>query len=181
MSYFEHDDAIRSLIRRGVLRKVDDTGTQQLVDLALLAGDEPKKVFRPQQHGLTSNPPIGSEGFVVAMGGRSDRLLYIDGAHKDKRPKNLPAGGVALYDADGKLLKIVKDGTDWDAGGKPLTIRNATKVKIEGTTDVSFGVGSIWVHIVGGKVHLGVADPDGLSTNAVVTVAGPSTKVFAEF
>jgi phage gp45-like len=29
--------------------------------------------------------------------------------HKDHRPKNLPVGGTALYDATGKILKIVKD------------------------------------------------------------------------
>lgn len=179
MSYFEHDDAIRSMLRRSRLLKVDDSGEQQLVDLMNLAGDMPKKVYRPQDHGFSSNPPVNSEGWVAAMAGRSDKIVYIDGGHKDHRPRNLPIGGTALYDADGKILKIIKDGTTYDAGGKPLTISNATVIKIEGTQSVSFGVGGTWVHIDGGKVYLGVGSADATTDNPVVTVAGPSTKVFA--
>lgn len=179
MSYAEHDDALRSMIRRARNLKVDDSGDQQLVDLMGLAGDKPRKVVHFLPHGFSANPPTNSDGLLLALGGRSDRLAYLDGGHKDHRPKSLPAGGTALYDADGKVLKIVKDGTDFDAGGKPVTIRNATKIKIEGSSDVAFGVGTCWVHISGGKVYLGVADADATTNNAVVTVAGPSTKVFA--
>lgn len=179
MSYFEHDDAIRSMIRRGRNLKVDDSGDQQVVDLMGLFGDKPKKVLHVLPHGYSANPPKNSDGLLLALGGRSDRLAYLDGGHKDHRPKNLPIGGTALYDADGKVLKIVKDGIDLDAGGKPVTIRNATTIKIEGTADVAFGIGGCWVRISGGKVYLGVAAADATTSNAVVTVAGPSSKVFA--
>lgn len=180
MSYHEHDDAIRSMLRRSRYLKVDDSGDQQLVDLMNLAGDKPKKVLRLQEHGFSSNPPINSEGLIAALGGRSDRPMLLGGVHKDHRPKNLPVGGTALYDADGKLWKMVKDETTFDAGGKPVTISNATKIKIEGTSDVSFGVGSCWVNIAGGKVHLGVTSADATATTAVVTTAGPSSIVFAK-
>jgi phage gp45-like len=180
MSYYEHDDAIRSMLRRARLLKVDDTGTQQLVDLMNLAGDQPKKVFRPQDHGLSSNPPVNSEGWVLALGGRSDRLLYVDGGHKDHRPKNLPTGGTALYDADGKLWKMVKDATTYDAGNKPLTISNATVITIQGSSSVAVGLGGIWVRIAGGKVHLGVSTATEDAIPAVMTDAGASTKVFAK-
>jgi len=180
MSYYEHDDAIRSMIRRARLLKVDDSGTQQLVDLMGLAGDMPKKVFRPQDHGFSSNPPIDSEGVLVAMGGRSDRPLYFDGGHKDHRPKSLPPGGVALYDANGKIIKFVKEETVFDAGGKPFTVKNATKIKIEGTKEVAVGIAGCWVRFVGGKLHLGVESADATATPAVMTDAGPSTIVFAK-
>lgn len=179
MSYWEHDDAIRSMLRRSRYLKVDDTGEQQLVDLMNLVGDKPKKVLRLQEHGLSSNPPLNSEGIIAALGGRSDRLMLLGGVHKDHRPKNLPIGGTALYDADGKIWKMVKDETTFDAGGKPVTISNATKVKIEGTSDVSFGVGGCWVHITGGVVHLGVGSADGTATARVLTEDGPSDKVKA--
>lgn len=180
MSYFEHDDAIRSMIRRARLLSVNDSGSQQLVDLMGVVGDKPKKVFRPQPHGFTSTPPVNSEGLILALGGRSNRPVYLDGGHKDHRPRDIAQGGCALYDANGKVLKFVKDETDFDAGGKPVTIRNATKVKIEGTEAVAVGVGARWIVVKNGKVFLGMNSADDTDGAAVVTVDGPSSKVFAK-
>ena len=56
MSYWEHDDAIRSMIRRFQVLNVDDSGTQQILDLAGLYGEKPKRVLRVLPHGFTSNP-----------------------------------------------------------------------------------------------------------------------------
>lgn len=106
MSYFEHDDALRSMVRRARILRVDDSGSQQLVDLMGLFGDKPKKVFRPQPHGISSNPPVNSEGILIALGGRSDRLVYLDGGHKDFRPKNSPAGTAVLYDDKGNIIFV---------------------------------------------------------------------------
>ena len=179
MSY-ELFDAVRSMQRIARVLKVNDSGGQQLVNLHGAYGDKPRKVWRPQDYGYSSNPPAGSEGIIHAIAGRSDRLIFRDGGHQSYRPKNLPVGGTALYDADGKLLKIVKDETTYDAGNKPLTLRNASKVKIEGNEDVAIGIGGTWVTIKGGKVYLGVGSLDETVSTAVVTTAGPSTIVFAK-
>lgn len=176
---WELDDAVRSMVRRAQLKRVDDSGSQQLVDLIGLYNDKPKKVFRPQQHGFTSNPPTNSEGLLLALGGRSDRVVYLDGGHKDYRPTGLQSGETCLYDAFGKKIKIFKDAVTVDAGGKPVTITNATKVTIQGTTDVAFGVGGTWVHATAGMVFLGVSSADATDGNLVQTVAGPATKVKA--
>ena len=173
-------DAIRSMQRLARVLKVDDSGAQQLLNLHGAFGDKPRKVWRAQDYGYSSVPPAGSEGLLHALAGHSDRLVYRDGGHQDYRPKDLPVGGTALYDADGKLLKIVKDETTYDAGNKPLTLRNASKVKIEGNEDVAVGVGGTWIVIKGGKVYLGVGSPDATVDTAVVTTAGPSTIVFAK-
>lgn len=113
MSYWEHDDAVRSMNARARIKKVDDTGTQQLVDLYVRKNEEPVEVFRPQPHGFTSNPPKDSEGFVVPMGGRGDRMLYQEGGHKKYRPRNLPEGAVALYNHSGDIVKIVEASADF--------------------------------------------------------------------
>lgn len=173
-------DALRSMQRLARVLKVDDSGPQQLVNLHGAYGDKPRKVWRVQDYGYSSVPPAGSEGLMQAIAGNSDRLLYRDGGHQDHRPKGLPVGATALYDADGKLLKIVKDETTFDAGNKPFTIFNATKVKIEGTEDVAIGVGGVWVTVKNGKVYLGVGSADETVDTAVVTTAGPSTIVFAK-
>lgn len=109
---FEHDDALRSSLRRARIVKVDDTGTQQLVDLKGLKKEEPKKIYRPQDHGFTSNPPADTEGVMLQMGGRSDRTLYLDGGHKKYRPRKLPEGGTAIYNHTGDIIRVVKDNLD---------------------------------------------------------------------
>lgn len=173
-------DALRSMQRLARVVKVNDSGPQQIVDVHGAFGDKPRKIWRVQDFGYSSNPPAGSEGLLQALAGNSDRLIYRDGGHQEHRPKNLPAGGTALYDADGKLLKIVKEETTFDAGNKPLTLFNATKVKIEASETVAIGVGGTWITIKGGKVYLGVGGPDETVTTAVVTTGGPSTIVFAK-
>lgn len=103
---YEHDDAIRSNNRRYRIVKVDDSGTQQRVDLSGLPKEKPEEVWRPMAHGFTSNPPKDSDGYMVGMGGRSDRMLYVDGGHKQYRPRNLPEGAVALYNHSGDIVRV---------------------------------------------------------------------------
>lgn len=107
---FEHDDAVRSMVRRARIVKVDDSGTQQKLDLKGLKNEEPKKIYRVMPFGHFSVPPKDSEGLMVQMGGRSDRTVYIEGGHKDYRPKDRPAGSSGLFDQYGNLLQSDKDG-----------------------------------------------------------------------
>lgn len=176
----ESRDSLIATLRRATVIEVDDRGTQQMLKrMRGLRSEEFEDVYRPQPHGLTSVPPSGAEGLFLALGGRSDRLVALGFEHKDKRPRNLPAGAVALYDADGKVLKLVKEETVLDAGNKPVTIKNATKIKIEGAEDIAIGVNGRWIRIRPGRVDLGVTSPTGEAVPAVETTAGPSSKVFA--
>lgn len=106
---FEHDDAVRSTTRRARIVKVDDDGTQQLVDLKGLKNEEPKKIYRVVDFGRFAVPPKDTEGLLMQMGGRSDRSVWLDGGHKDYRPKKRPAGSSGLFDQYGDLLQIDKD------------------------------------------------------------------------
>lgn len=63
-------------------------------------------------------------------------------------------------------------------GESKVTVKNG-HIEISGETDCSFGVNGMWVTITGGQVHLGVGSPGGTAASPVVTVAGPSSKVFA--
>lgn len=165
MSYFEHDDAIRSMLRRARLLKADDSGSQQLVDLMALAGDKPRKVFRPQPFGYTSTPPVDSEGVVLALGGRSDRLVYFDGGHKDYRPTSRPGGSTAIYDAYGQIVSLVEK-----------------QVRIVGTDTVTIKAPTI---VLEGNVKLGGADADRpvsaigtVTSDGASDVSNPLTKVW---
>ncbi len=109
---FEHDDAMRSTTRRARIVKVDDEGTQQKVNLKGLKNEEPEEIYRPQDHGFTSNPPEDSEGVLVQMGGRSDRSLYMDGGHKKYRPRKIPVGATAIYNHSGDIIRVFEKNLD---------------------------------------------------------------------
>jgi phage gp45-like len=104
MSFNEHDDMVRSVIRRARVMKVYDDGTQQKIDLAGLREERPEKIVRVLPHGFTSNPNREAEGVMIQLGGRSDRTLFFGGEHKDHRQKNLKEGQAVLYDDKGNVI-----------------------------------------------------------------------------
>lgn len=166
MSFFgwEHDDALRSKARRARVVKVDDSGTQQKLDLRGLASDQPQKIVRIGQHGFTSNPPQDSEGILIALGGRSDRLMFLGGEHKDHRQKSLKAGQAVLYDDKGNV--IFAKGSD----GISVKAKNGL-VEIASQDNK--------VTISGQNIYLG-GDGSGGGYSRVMTEAGPSANVFAK-
>ena len=168
--YDEHANAIRTLMRRGYLTGLDDSGQQQLVNLARFVGDTPQKVVRLQHAGLTSTPTYG-EGLVLGMGGRADNIWALGLENPGKRITGLPDGATALYDESGNVIKLI---------GKTATFAftNAGwEVTSKGATISSNGA-----HIVVDPgdhlIHLG--GPSNSNFVAVMTVNGPSTKVFAK-
>jgi phage baseplate assembly protein V len=182
MSYFEVDDAIRSMLRRSRILKVDDSGTQQLVDVMNLAGDMPKAIYRQQPHGLSSNPPVNSEGFILALGGRSDRLLFLTGEHKDHRPKNLKSGETCVYDAFKKTIKLLEDKLVVDAAGQDVQVINAKTITAEASETITLKAPKI---IFEGTVYLGSKDASRpvsaigtVTTDGAVDVSNPLTKAF---
>lgn len=167
-------------LRRGTVVETDDSGTQQILKrMRGLASEAPEDVYRPQAHGFSSHAPSGSEGLFAALGGRSDRLVALGYEHKDKRPRNLPEGGVAIYDADGKVLKIVKDGTDWNNGKRPFKSHDATTHVILASDYVAIGVdGGRYVVARQDRIDIAVKSPDERAVPQVVTTAGPSGFAF---
>lgn len=109
---WEHEDAIRVTTRRSRIVKVDDSQTQQRVDVKGLKNEEPKKIWRPQDFGFSSNPPPDCDGVMIQMGSRSDRTLYMDGGHEKYRPKNTPQGGSVLFNHTGDIIRVFKDKLD---------------------------------------------------------------------
>lgn len=134
---WSHDDALRGMARRVTVIEVDDSGPQQKLRVRGLAGEELKEVVRVQAYGLSNNPEPGSEGVLLALGGRSDRAMLLGVENPNKRQTNLPPGGTALYGPNGQVLKYVGNDVTWDASGNmtitcagTLTIR-AAAIKFE--------------------------------------------------
>ena len=152
-----NDDAVRTMIRRAELSAVHDDGEQQFVDAKGLIGEKFEKIHRTQEYGVSSNPPSGSQGLLLALGGRSDRVAMVGTYHPSSRRKNLPAGAVALHDNGQNVHKLL--GPDGQVIYSPGDVKIYRKQ--------------------GKKVYLG-GDPDKGGTFApVMTSAGPSQVVFA--
>lgn len=112
MPYEEHNDGLRSSTRRARVVKVDDSGTQQRIDISGLKNEKPKKIWRTQDYGFSSNPPKDSDGIIDQMGSRSDRTFYRDAGHEKYRPKNTPEGGSVLFNHTGDIIRVFKDNLD---------------------------------------------------------------------
>ncbi|GJE54585.1 phage baseplate assembly protein domain-containing protein [Methylobacterium thuringiense] len=163
MSFFDQDDAVATMVRRASVKKVEDDGTQQIVTATGLKGEE-FKIYRQQGHGLSTVPPVGSEGYVTALGGRSDRMQFHQGEHKDHRPRKMKGGDTVLYDAHGNAISLVEKNIRHVSSGT-ITF-TAPKIILNGEVHLG-GEGGELVHRKGDK------DSDG------DTAEGAASKVYA--
>jgi len=162
----EHHDGILGTLRRGVVVKVDDSGVQQLLDVQGLASDQPQGVWHLFPHGFSSNSPTGADGILKALGGRSDRLIFIGGEHNKYRQKNLPSGNAVLYDDKGNVV--------WMQSGQGIAVTAAA-----GNIVVTTQKGTVSIDASGQIVYLGGNPSKGGAFAAVLTEAGPSPFVMA--
>jgi phage baseplate assembly protein V len=118
------DKAIDNLIIRGSLRKTDDAGPQQLVEVDGRAGERiggaKHKVPHLQGYGLASNVPPGAHVVVVMIGGNPDQAMVLGMEHAEHRPTGLAAGEVAIYDDQGQVVRLLRDRIEIST---PLDIR----------------------------------------------------------
>ena len=169
--WVEDHDAVRATLRRATLDTVDDSGTQQLLTRVRgLKSEIFEDVYRAQDFGVSSVPPAGAEGIFLALSGRSDRIVALGFEHKDHRPKSLPEGATAIYDASGKILKLLPDETKFDAGNKKVIVTNSP--------DIVIGTGARYVRIRPGRVDLAIKSPDEDAPNKIMTDAGASPVIW---
>lgn len=100
----------RNSVRRVTVVDIDDSKPQQTIWAKGLYGEEIRYAYRGQGHGLSTLPPIGSEGFAVSLAGRPEQMFFIEGEHKDHRPTNQAPGDAVLYDAWGNTIKMEQAG-----------------------------------------------------------------------
>lgn len=152
-----------SEITRAKIGAVDDSGDAQTVKVEGYKSESFSDVRRSQPHGFSSNPPDGAVGEFLRLGS-SDRLVMI-GAETSSRPKGLPRGASAIYNAFNIVWKLLAAKVDLDHGGKNHHARAVGKYKVEA---------SDWIQFDAGAVYLGKPP-----YFPVMTSAGPSQHVFA--
>lgn len=151
------DTALRNMLSRARIMAVNDSGGQQMVNIAGLPGVRPENIYRFQPHGFTSSPPQGAEGVLMALGGHLDRALFLGGEVPAMRPAMAPAGGAIMYDAAGNQLRMGKDnGQQQFSPGDMVIYRK-----------------------IGKKIYLGGDPAQGGTFSPVMTAGGPSEVVMA--
>lgn len=106
---------ILSMVTRGIIRAVTDSGSIQKLQVSLLADELVDGVDRVQEYGFTSRPIPGGEVVAVFIGGNRDHGVVIASDDRRSRPTDLAEGEAAVY-SSGKYQ--VRVGTDRIRVGK---------------------------------------------------------------
>lgn len=121
---------VRLMVARAVVQLVLDSGKLQVVQVQLRAG-EVRDAERFQTYGHTSVPFPGAEAIAVAVGGSTDHMVVIALDDRRHRPAGLQPGESTLYDDQGQMVYITRDGIVVDGAGKQVTFKNTPKVRME--------------------------------------------------
>jgi phage baseplate assembly protein V len=125
-----------SMVGRGRVTAVDDTGNVQMVQVKFNDGELRDNTPRLAEFGFTSFPPNGTDMVVLFIGGDRSNGVAIASGHIQTRMKNLQAGESAIYDSIGKYIYLTQTGIVIEAKNQPVTVNDATTVTINAATAI---------------------------------------------
>ena len=128
---------VRLMVARAVVTSIADAGKIQSAQVKLLDGEVRDGIEILHQYGVTSIPPGKPEGLYFSVGGDRDHGVLICVADRQFRLKGIAPGEAALYDDLGQKVHLTRDGIVIDGAGKPITLTNTPKVRIEADLDVT--------------------------------------------
>lgn len=114
------------MVRRAIVRLVDDSGTVQRVQVEARAGETVPDVDHLQPYGLTGHPPVGARALILTIGAAWDHVVALVAGHTD-RPKGLGSGDVTLYSGHAARLDLRADGAT--VQGPRLVVEGDANVK----------------------------------------------------
>jgi phage baseplate assembly protein V len=111
------------LVRRAVVRAVDDAGGRQTVQAEGLAGDlrDQREHFQP--YGFSGHALPGAECLMLSVGGGAGHTVVIGVEDRRYRLAATQPGEVALYDDQGQVVHLTRDG---------IVIRSSNPITVEG-------------------------------------------------
>lgn len=112
---------IQLMVGRAIVSAVYDSEGIQKLQIETLNGVR-DSIPKFQNYGFTSFPLPGSEGLILSVGSNYEDGVCIAIDDKKNRLKNLESGESAMYDHQGQMIKVKKDGT--------IEISAKNKVKI---------------------------------------------------
>ena len=172
---------IGGMALRGVVSATGDGAKMQTVQVRIAADEVTQDLEHFQPYGFTSQALAGAEAIVLAVGAQYEGRVAIAVSDRRSRPK-VQAGESVLYDDQGQLVAIRRNGLVLDAAGRPDGIKLGASASLgvaRKTDAVDAGVTmETWVAAVTTAVN-------GLVTGAVVqptdfgTITGGSGTVTA--
>lgn len=132
-------DKVRGMVRRVVLKNVNDDGETQTASVEVAPGIWRDKVEIMQPYGFaTSAPEDGAMAIALAVGSNEDDLVLLPVANPSARMGQLSPGAAALYNMFGDSIVIGADGT----------------ISVKAGTSVVFSIGGVKVTISGEGIAL---------------------------
>ena len=96
--------ALKSLVFRGTIKRVNDGMQMQSLTVEGYAGEEDSDVEKFEPYGFTSNPPVSSEVICFRLGGEREHTIAIMGTQRGKRVKGKLPGVSTHYGFDGQAV-----------------------------------------------------------------------------
>lgn len=131
---------LKLLVGRGRVLLVDDSGPVQIVQVKLSPKETPD-LRRLAEFGFVCWPLEGADAVALFVAGNRGNGVIIATGDQRHRLKLENPGEAALHDAFGKYVWLKKESTEVDAGGMPITIKNAAGITITSTEHVTLNMG----------------------------------------
>lgn len=91
---------------------------------------------RLMEFDFSSSLPDGADVLIAYLSGDRSNAVVIASGHKGSRKTGLKPGETILYNLWGMHFKLMEEGVEVDAKGKPVTVINSTKVTIVASEEI---------------------------------------------
>ena len=98
------------MVGKAIITAVKDTDNLQVLQVQLMGNEIKGDVERLAEYGFKSVPLPDSEAVAVAVGGDRSNMIVIATDNSEKRPKGWAAGESGLYNDQGLLIRLRKNG-----------------------------------------------------------------------
>ncbi|MFP3274687.1 MAG: phage baseplate assembly protein V [Paraburkholderia sp.] len=139
MSDYAEQHYLRTMmmVRRGKISLVNDSGVIQTVQLPPSGLETRDNLKRIAEYGLTSNPPEGTDAYILNIGGDPSNGAVVGTNHQQTRPTGLEQGETQIYNGPaGTSVYLSNGGIVVNANGQPVTVNGSTTVTIVAATEI---------------------------------------------
>lgn len=162
---------IYSIVGRGRVTFVDDSGPVQLLQVFMNGLETSDQRRRVCEFGFTSNPPLSSDVIAVHIAGDRSAGAVLGTNHQPSRPKGLQPGETMLYSEDGKSVYLTASGgIVIEARGQDVVVNDAANVTLNASGTLAINVPNI---VLNGNVqingNIGQSGTGGASGTATFT------------
>ncbi len=163
----------RSMLNRGLVGSVDDTGQAQVITVTAHDGHTRTDVEVMQQFGIGSRPPAdGAVALLLAIGGDPANTVALALGNPSARFGGLNEGEVVVYGSDGSRMHIQQGGSiDIQAATQVLMKVDTVSATVT-TGGISLDVGAAGTFRVSAGTTTLTLTEAGIAFNGAATFGG---------